>query len=194
VEAARAGEAGMGFAVVADEVRNLAQRCAQSAKETADKIEASVSNTSQGVAITDKVAKTLAEIVEKARQVDNLVAEVASASQEQTTGIDQINTAVGQMDKVTQSNAANAEECAASAEEMNAQAAAMKEAVGDLLQLVGGAGDEAKATCSLAPSAPMAKSSHKAEAWARPVASPVEKDAPAKGGLAEVADEQFKIF
>ena len=137
VEAARAGEAGMGFAVVADEVRNLAQRSAQAAKETAAKIEGAIAKTGQGVEISRKVGETLNEIVTKARQVDELAAEVASASREQTQGITQINTAVGQMDKVTQSNAANAEECAAAAEELNAQAEAMKHSVGELLQLVG---------------------------------------------------------
>jgi methyl-accepting chemotaxis protein len=140
VEAARAGEAGMGFAVVADEVRNLAQRSAQAAKETAAKIEGAIGKTAQGVQISGKVAEALNEIVAKARQVDELAAEVASASREQTQGITQINTAVGQMDKVTQSNAANAEECAAAAEELNAQAETMKQSVGDLLKLVGGTG------------------------------------------------------
>jgi methyl-accepting chemotaxis protein len=136
VEAARAGEAGMGFAVVADEVRNLAQRSAQAAKETAAKIEGAITKTGQGVEISNKVAQTLNEIVTKARQVDELAAEVASASREQTQGITQVNTAVGQMDKVTQSNAANAEESAAAAEELNAQAAVMKDSVRELMQLV----------------------------------------------------------
>ena len=136
VEAARAGEAGMGFAVVADEVRNLAQRSAQAAKETAAKIESAIGNSAQGVQISNKVAEVLNEIVATVRQVDELVAEVSSASREQTQGITQINSAVGQMDKVTQGNAATAEESAAAAEELNAQAMAMKQAVGDLLKLV----------------------------------------------------------
>ncbi len=137
VEAARAGEAGMGFAVVADEVRNLAQRCAQAAKETSAKIEGSIGNTSAGVDISQKVASALTEIVGRAREVDQLVAEVAAASREQSQGIDQINTAVTQMDKVTQSTAATAEESAAAAEELNAQAETMGGAVGELLSLVG---------------------------------------------------------
>jgi methyl-accepting chemotaxis protein len=138
VEAARAGEAGMGFAVVADEVRNLAQRCAQAAKETAGKIEDAIDKTGQGVELSSKVAAGLNDIVQKVRQVDDLVTEVSGASREQTDGITQINTAVSQMDKVTQSNAANAEESAAAAEELNAQAATLKQSVAELLQLVGG--------------------------------------------------------
>ena len=138
VEAARAGEAGLGFAVVADEVRNLAQRSAQAAKETAAKIEGAISKTGQGVGISQKVSETLNEIVTKARQVDELAAEVASASREQTQGITQINAAVGQMDKVTQSNAASAEESAAAAEELNAQALTMRNSVSELSNLVGG--------------------------------------------------------
>jgi methyl-accepting chemotaxis protein len=139
VEAARAGEAGMGFAVVADEVRNLAQRSAQAAKETAVKIEGAISKTTQGVELSGKVSETLNEIVTKARKMDELAAEVANASNEQAQGVAQVNTAVGQMDKVTQGNAASAEECAAAAEELNSQAYSMKESVGELLRLVGGA-------------------------------------------------------
>jgi methyl-accepting chemotaxis protein len=138
VEAARAGEAGMGFAVVADEVRNLAQRSAQAAKETAAKIEGAIAKTRLGVEINSKVTHTLNEIVTKARQVDELATEVSGASHEQIQGITQINIAVGQMDKVTQANAASAEESAAAAAELNSQAAAMKEFVADLLFLVEG--------------------------------------------------------
>ncbi len=145
VEAARAGEAGMGFAVVADEVRNLAQRSAQAAKETAAKIESAIGKTAQGVEISGKVARALNEIVSKARQVDDLASEVASASREQTLGITQINTAVGQMDKVTQSNAASAEESAAAAQELSAQAEMMKLAVVELMQLAGGVSQPAAA-------------------------------------------------
>jgi methyl-accepting chemotaxis protein len=143
VEAARAGEAGMGFAVVAEEVRNLAQRSAQAAKETAAKIEDAINKTAQGVGISTKVGQVLNEIVTKAREVDELVTEVANASREQTQGITQISTAVGQMDKVTQTNAASAEESAAAAEELNAQAESMKSSVSELLRLVGGETDVA---------------------------------------------------
>ena len=150
VEAARAGEAGAGFAVVADEVRNLAQRCAQAAKETATKIEDAVQKSAVGAEISSKVAKSLEEIVGKARQVDEMAGEVAAASQEQSQGIAQVNTAVTQMDKVTQSNAANAEESAAAAEELTAQAESLREAVADLLRLVDGQGRQAGALAATA--------------------------------------------
>ncbi len=138
VEAARAGEAGMGFAVVADEVRNLAQRSAQAARETAGKIEGAIAKTGQGVEISGLVLKNLQEIVQKVRQVDELVAEVAAASKEQSQGIDQVNTAVGQIDKVTQSNAANAEESASASQELNSQADALRQSVAELRQFVEG--------------------------------------------------------
>jgi methyl-accepting chemotaxis protein len=138
VEAARAGEAGAGFAVVADEVRALAQRSAQSAKETATKIETAIEKTAQGVAITQNVQTSLREIVEKVRIVDELVAEVAQASTEQRQGVEQVALAVGQMDKITQANAANAEESASASEELSAQAISLTEIVGEVLMLAGG--------------------------------------------------------
>lgn len=138
VEAARAGEAGMGFAVVADEVRSLAQRSAIAARETTVKIESAISKTSQGVNITAKVGTALSDIVNRSRELDELAAEVANASNEQTSGISQINVAVSQMDTVTQNNAASAEESAAAAEELNVQAEAMKDSVSELMRLVDG--------------------------------------------------------
>ena len=137
VEAARAGEAGMGFAVVADEVRNLAQRSAQAAKETAAKIETAIAKTSQGVQMSDKVSLSLTEIVTNVRKVDELIGEIATASHEQNDGVTQVNTAVAQMDKVTQSNASSAEESASAAQELNAQTHVLRNVVGDLLKLVG---------------------------------------------------------
>jgi methyl-accepting chemotaxis protein len=140
VEAARAGEAGAGFAVVADEVRSLAQRSAQSAKETAVKIEDSVTRSDHGVRISAKVAQSFEEIVVKARSVDELVGEISTGSNEQSQGIAQVAVAVSKMDRVTQSNAACAEESAAASEELSAQSEAMRESVGNLQALVGGNG------------------------------------------------------
>ncbi len=122
VEAARAGEAGRGFAVVAEEVRNLAQRSSQAAKNTADMITESVKNAEEGVKISVEVSKSFDSIAGSAKKVNDLIAEIAAASQEQSQGIDQVNTAVAQMDKVTQQNAANSEESASAAEEMSSQA------------------------------------------------------------------------
>ena len=148
VEAARAGEAGMGFAVVADEVRALAQRAAAAARETAEKIENSVAKSQAGAGISQRVAQHLEEILTKARQVDELVAEIAAASQEQSQGIGQINSAVSQMDKVTQANAAAAEQSAAAAQELTAQAASLRQAVHALAQLVGETGGTSAETAS----------------------------------------------
>ena len=144
VEAARAGEAGMGFAVVADEVRSLAQRSAQSAKETAEKIEEAIHKSEDGVRISGKVALSLGEIVEKARKVDALVAEIATASTEQNQGLSQVNVAVRQMDHLIQSNAANAEETAAAAETLSSQSVTTRNNLAQLLLLIGGAHESAR--------------------------------------------------
>ena len=141
VEAARAGEAGAGFAVVADEVRNLAMRAAEAARNTADLIEGTVKKVKDGSELVTKTNEAFVQVAENAGKVGGLVAEIAAASNEQAQGIDQINTAVTQMDKVTQQNAANAEESASAAEEMNAQAEQMKGFVDDLVVLVGGHSD-----------------------------------------------------
>ncbi|HTH48001.1 MAG TPA: methyl-accepting chemotaxis protein, partial [Candidatus Limnocylindria bacterium] len=142
VEAARAGESGAGFAVVADEVRNLAHRSARAAKETAEKIGNAVTQSNQGVLVCGKVAGSFDQIIAKARGVDDLLGEIASASQEQAQGIEQVNLAVVQMDQVTQANAANAEQSAGAAEELNAQAAAQTVAVADLRALMDGSGHQ----------------------------------------------------
>ncbi len=137
VEAARAGEAGKGFAVVADEVRNLAMRSAGAARETAALIEESVGNARGGAGICGEVAKSLEEITVAAARASDLVEEIAAASKEQSQGILQVNVAVVQMDKVTQSNAAAAEESAAAAEELAGQAESLSGVVHELIRLVG---------------------------------------------------------
>jgi methyl-accepting chemotaxis protein len=142
VEAARAGEAGAGFAVVADEVRALAQRAAQAARETADKIDDSIAKSSHGVEISAKLADGLNQITAKTHNVNTLVIEIATASMEQSQGLGQIGTAVTQLDKVTQTNASSAEETASASEQLKAQAAMLLESVGDLLRLVGSDGNK----------------------------------------------------
>jgi hypothetical protein len=137
VEAARAGDAGMGFAVVAEEVRSLALRSAQSARETAAKIEEAIQKSQRGVEISAKVAGSLGDIAEKARLVDALIAEITTSSNEQSQGINQVNVAVSNMDKVTQGNAAGAEESAAAAEELTSHSVDLKGAIDDLNSLVG---------------------------------------------------------
>lgn len=138
VEAARAGEAGKGFAVVAEEVRNLAMRSAEAAKNTANMIEESVKNAKNGVEISAEVSKALESIVSGITKTTDLVGEIAAASAEQAQGIDQVNTAVAQMDKVTQQNAANAEESASASEELTSQTHQIKEIVGRLQMLING--------------------------------------------------------
>ena len=110
VEAARAGEQGRGFAVVASEVRNLAQRSASSAKEIKSLIQDSASKVQKGTELVNKSGETLGEIVDSVKRVTDIVAEIAAASQEQMTGIEQVNKAVAEMDRVTQANASQTEE------------------------------------------------------------------------------------
>lgn len=162
VEAARAGEAGAGFAVVADEVRALAQRSAQSARETTGKIEDSIEKSRRGVELSQKVAGGLTQIVTKARQMDELISEIAVASNEQNQGIGQISAAVSNMDGTTQLTATNARHLADSATDLHAQSTVLNEAVTQLDQLVGGGNattsSEADATQTNLPPAPVVAS------------------------------------
>ncbi len=139
VEAARAGEAGKGFAVVAEEVRNLAMRSAEAAKNTANLIEGSVKKAKHGVDISGQVRAALNNIVQGVGKTSDLLEEIAAASREQSQGIDQVNTAVAQMDKVTQQNAANAEESASASEELTVQTNNIKMVVSQLETIINGA-------------------------------------------------------
>jgi methyl-accepting chemotaxis protein len=129
VEAARAGDAGRGFAVVASEVRNLAQRSSEAAKDIKSLIVNSTTQVQEGVDLVNRAGKSLEEIVESIKQVATIVSEIASASMEQSTGIDHVNTALTQMDEVTQQNAALVEENAATSKVLEQQSAAMSERV-----------------------------------------------------------------
>ncbi len=138
VEAARAGEAGAGFAVVADEVRNLAMRAAEAAGNTAALIEGTVKQVDGGAQLMEQTSGAFGEMVASSRKVADLVAEIAAASGDQAQGIQQVNAAVSEMDKVTQQNAANAQESASASEELSAQAEQMQSMVDRLVRLVEG--------------------------------------------------------
>jgi len=137
VEAARAGEAGAGFAVVADEVRNLALRSAEAARNTSDLIEKTIKAVKNGNEMTASTQEAFRANAELSGKISQLVDEIATASEEQAHGIQQVNATVSEMDKVTQQTAANAEESASAAEEMNAQAQQMRVYVEELAAVVG---------------------------------------------------------
>jgi len=138
VEAARAGEAGMGFAVVADEVRNLAQRCAQAAKDTADLIEDSIGKSGDGKAKVGVVAQSIQKMTGEFSKIKTLVDEVSYGSKEQTDGIGQVRQSLSQMEQVSQGTAASAEQGAAAAQQLNAQSESLKNIVGRLSSIAGG--------------------------------------------------------
>jgi len=138
VEAARAGEAGAGFAVVADEVRNLAMRAAQSAKETAALIDDTGKKVVEGSGLVSRTNEAFGRVRENSAKVVNVVAEISTASQEQSQGITQVNQAMTEIDEVTQRNASTAEEGAAAAEELSAQTETMKGVVQQLVDLIEG--------------------------------------------------------
>ena len=129
VEAARAGEQGRGFAVVASEVRNLAQRSASAAREIKALIDDSVNKVSAGTHLADKAGNTMNEVVASVKRVTEIIGEIAAASAEQTTGIEQVNQAIAAMDQVTQQNSALVEESAAAAASMRDQAGALKHTI-----------------------------------------------------------------
>ncbi len=138
VEAARAGEAGAGFAVVADEVRNLAMRAAEAARNTSELIEGTVKKVGEGFELVSNTNEAFQRLAESSGKVSGLIREISAASGEQSSGIDQVNKAVAEMDKVVQGNASGAEELSAQAEELN-------DMVGILVEIVEGEKDGGKA-------------------------------------------------
>jgi methyl-accepting chemotaxis protein/methyl-accepting chemotaxis protein-1 (serine sensor receptor) len=142
VEAARAGESGLGFAVVAEEVRNLAQRCAQAAKDTQILLETAVAKSTQGSEKVKQVEEAIVKLTKQAEELTILVDEVSVGSLEQKKGLEQIAGAINQMEQVTQKTAASAEESASAGEELNAQADTLRGFVEHLTRFVDGASAE----------------------------------------------------
>jgi methyl-accepting chemotaxis protein len=178
VEAARAGEQGRGFAVVAAEVRNLAKRSADAAKEIKGLIRESVAKSTDGNKVAAHAGETIAEVVANVQRVTALVSEIANATQEQSTGLNEINKAVVSMDEVTQQNAALVEESAAAAESMDAQAHTLTEIVGRFRT-----GVEARRTESARPRTTVTAHAAPPRAAAKPVRAAVKR-APARPELA----------
>lgn len=150
VEAARAGEQGRGFAVVAAEVRNLAQRSASAAKEIKSLIQNSVQRVENGTSLVNKSGDTLNEIVVSVKRVTDIIAEIAAASKEQLTGIEQVNKAVAQMDRVTQANATQTEQVSGTAESLLTHAEQLLQVVGRF-DLGGAVEPQPKATVKRSP-------------------------------------------
>ena len=197
VEAARAGEAGAGFAVVAEEVRNLALRSAEAAKNTSSLIEESQQYSDNGVKVTAEVSEILNEVILSIKKVTNLVNEVSSATDEQAQGISQVSVAVTQMDQVTQSSAANAEESASASEELTSQAVELSNMVDILVEIVGGAGNgNGIRTYEKAPSN---EAAHVVGEHHKALAAPKRKKAAASMAAAPndvipLDDEEFEEF
>ena len=142
VEAARAGEAGAGFAVVADEVRNLAMRAAEAAKNTASLIAGTVGKVQSGSNLVHKTSEAFIDVADRTAKAGSIVAEITVASQEQSQGISQVNRAMGEIDKVTQHTAMNAEEAADASKKMNDQAKDIEVLVEQLVRLVNGSKEQ----------------------------------------------------
>jgi methyl-accepting chemotaxis protein len=183
VEAARAGEQGRGFAVVASEVRNLAQRSAAAAKDIKTLIGDSVEKVDAGSRLVDQAGATMEEIVASIARVTDIMSEITAASQEQSSGIEQVNTAIVQMDQVTQQNAALVEEAAAAAEAMMDQAA-------HLSQVVSAFKLSATAMAGMgAPPARARKAAHAAPAVPAVKAAPAKALPQARAAAKPTADE-----
>ncbi|WP_407351642.1 methyl-accepting chemotaxis protein [Luteimonas sp. R10] len=184
VEAARAGEQGRGFAVVASEVRSLAQRSAGAAKEIKGLIEDSVAKVGDGSALVNRAGETMGEIVASVQRVTDIMGEISAASQEQASGIEQVNQTIVSMDEATQQNAALVEEASASARSMEQQAAHLAEVVA-VFSVQEAAAPASPARAKPAPGAPARPDSR---------VTPLRRDKPAPARVPETAEAEWQEF
>ncbi|WP_024326827.1 methyl-accepting chemotaxis protein [Thioalkalivibrio sp. AKL19] len=196
VEAARAGEQGRGFAVVATEVRNLAQRSAQAAKEIKTLINDSVERIGEGSKLVDNSGKALEDIVDSVKKVSDIIAEIAAASEEQSTGLDEINKAVTQLDEVTQQNAALVEEAAAASESLDDQSRELLEMMSFFKGVQASAAGQAAPQPTARPSATAGRAAGGTTGLKRPASasggSPTGRPAPATSR--QEASEEWEEF
>jgi len=195
VEAARAGEQGRGFAVVASEVRNLASRSAEAAKEIKTLIQDSVGKVTEGTKLVDESGKALAEIVVRVKKVTDVMAEIASSSREQASGIEQVNKAITMMDDVTQQNAALVEEASAAAQALTEQASNLTQLISRYRVGEGSSAETPRVTArpTVVASTPVVER----RAVTRPLTGkkrPVGVSAAAPAGAAAAAAEGWKDF
>jgi methyl-accepting chemotaxis protein len=197
VEAARAGEQGRGFAVVAGEVRNLAQRSAEAAKEIKALIGASVDRVESGSRLVHDAGTTMNEIVASVQRVTDIIGEISAASTEQSQGIVSVKSAIGEVDQMTQQNAALVEESAAAAESLKEQAIKLAAVVSTFRLAEGDASPRAAAASFAAPAhgsaadQAIARAKTRAVVAPRPAPTPARPEparpAPARGGAAPAA-------